>query len=386
MVQIGLRKSFMLKFRHFFFSTKIIILLIIITNLSFISCTKNSSFSTTTTPDEQTDNNNNSDPNEGSDDSNNTDPGNDDSDDTDNSNTDDTSDTDDNNSSTDNIDWDTITIEYTQGSEDNTYYVKNPTSGASQYVKIFYPSTWNESEDLPAIILVPGGMSYSILFTKNDHTISAANENNIIYVVYDPEGRGNSDGTENYGGSIHQDGLAAVLKFITTSVDGIKSDSVGFGTNSFGVTIASGALMRYPSLPAKFLIDFEGPANRNDTANCDESGNGGHLTEVAECDDEEFWSEREAINFVGSLSVPYLRIQTETDHVQPDNSHAIQMINTAVSGTTPWVRLNADTPNQTYSSESEATFADDSIDVLYFVSPMGDYAKELLELDLSSSS
>ena len=43
--------------------------------------------------------------------------------------------------------------------------------------------------------------------------------------------------------------------------------------------MASGVLSRYPDLPIKFLSDYEGPANRDDTAGCDGSGLG-HLDEV----------------------------------------------------------------------------------------------------------
>ena len=96
-----------------------------------------------------------------------------------------------------------------------------------------------------------------------------------------------------------------------------------------------------------FLIDWEGPANRNDTGGCDSSGTG-HLQDVASCTDEAFWAQREASTFISQIRVPYQRIQSEKDHVQPDNAHAILMVNNAVNGGVPWVRLNDYPPNQTY--------------------------------------
>ena len=84
--------------------------------------------------------------------------------------------------------------------------------------------------------------------------------------------------------------------------------------------------------------------DRKDTGGCDPSkpGMGGHLKGIAKCDDEDFWREREALTFVGKLRVPYQRIQSETDHVQRDNHHAIAMVNAALAGGVPEVWLNED--------------------------------------------
>lgn len=115
-----------------------------------------------------------------------------------------------------------------------------------------------------------------------------------------------------------------------------------------GITMGAGALARHPDLPVAFLLDWEGPANRNDIGGCDSSGMG-HLQQVASCSDETFWAQREASTFIGQIRVPYQRIQSAQDHVQPDNTHAILMVNNAVNGGVPWVRLNDLPPNQTYA-------------------------------------
>ena len=51
----------------------------------------------------------------------------------------------------------------------------------------------------------------------------------------------------------------------------------------------------------------------------------------ASCEDEAYWSEREAVRFVSLLQIPYHRIQFERDHKQPDTNHSTQMIEAAVS-------------------------------------------------------
>ena len=116
--------------------------------------------------------------------------------------------------------------------------------------------------------------------------------------------------------------------------------------------MAAGFLARHPKLPIRFLIDWEGPANRNDTGGCDED-NLGHLIGHP-CDDEDFWSQREASGFALKLQLPYLRLQSEQDHVQPDNGHALLMISNATAekygghGRSPWTRLNDLVPNTVY--------------------------------------
>jgi dipeptidyl aminopeptidase/acylaminoacyl peptidase len=234
------------------------------------------------------------------------------------------------------------------GTGSSTYTVTNPASGASLYVGVFFPDSWDGQSNLPALVLVPGGSGDSGGFLKQTpagSTVDAVNQAGYVAIVFDPDGRGQSGGTEDYNGFIHQDGLAEVIRFAST-LPGVDSANIGLVTTSYGITMGAGVLARYPDLPIKFLIDWEGPADRNDTGGCDES-NLGHLAEVAACDDEAFWAEREASTFISQIKVPYQRIQSEKDHVQPDYDHTVLMINNAVNGGVSWVRLNNETPNQT---------------------------------------
>ncbi|MCX7609110.1 MAG: hypothetical protein N2049_07840 [Anaerolineales bacterium] len=73
--------------------------------------------------------------------------------------------------------------------------------------------------------------------------------------------------------------------------------------------------------------------------------------------------ERETSTFISQIRVPYQRLQSESDHVQPDNAHAILMVNNAVEGGVPWVRLNNDAPSQTYGpNHLPAMLPDDVLD------------------------
>lgn len=265
------------------------------------------------------------------------------------------------------------------GEQESQYTVTNPSSGAELAVFVFFPETWDGETSLPALVLVPGGNGNSRDFLGNRpgrSTVDVMNQAGYAVVTFDPDGRAQSGGHENYNGYIHQDGLAAVIDFVAT-LPGIDSTKIGLVTYSYGITMGAGTLARYPDLPVKFLIDWEGPANRDDTGGCDGEGLG-HLQEVASCTDEAFWAEREASTFIAQIQVPYWRIQSEHDHVQPDNFHAILMVNNAVNGGVPWVRLNDLPPNQTYDPENPPAMLPDSTDRQQDLIIV-DYAAELFE-------
>lgn len=247
---------------------------------------------------------------------------------------------------------------------EESYTVTNPSSGAALYVAVFYPDNWDGQSKLPTLVLVPGGNGDSGSFVrkppKGSSTVDVIKQAGYVAVIFDPDGRGRSGGAENYNGFVHQDGLAEVIRF-AAALPGIDPANIGLVTYSYGITMGAGALARHPDLPVKFLIDWEGPADRNDTGGCDGAGLG-HLKDVASCSDEAFWAEREAAAFIRQIRIPYQRLQSQKDHVQPDNAHAILMVNNAVSGGVPWVRLNDLTPNQTYDPANPPAMLPESMD------------------------
>lgn len=220
--------------------------------------------------------------------------------------------------------------------------VLNPTSGATLKVTVVHPLNWN-GKPLPTLVLVPGGIG-----TFDPQKAIRLAQAGFTVIFFDPDGRGRSGGDEDYGGFIHQDGLAAVIQS-AINFAGVDVRNIGLVSYSYGITMASGVLARYPILPVRFLIDWEGPADRYDTTvGCKPNPR----VNWADCSDHTFWSQREAIHFIEKIKVPYQRIQSEKDHVQPDLTHAIEMVNNAIKGNVPWVRLNDLLSNQTYDPAS----------------------------------
>jgi pimeloyl-ACP methyl ester carboxylesterase len=265
----------------------------------------------------------------------------------------------------------------------STAWVTNPTSGTRLFVQIFYPqnSTGGAS---PALVLVPGGRGDSRTFVrpkrKGPSQVEQFVDAGFVVVVFDPDGRGRSEGTDGDDGFIQQDGLAAVIEY-AASLSGVDPQRIGLVSYSYGVTMATGALARHPDLPVLFYIDWEGPADRNDTGGCDED-HLGHL-QGHPCDDEAYWSEREAARFALRLPVPYQRVQSAQDHVQPDVDHALLMINNATAteyggnGISPWTRLNDLSPNAVYSLDDPPPLPPRITDPTQVIV---NYAHELLDL------
>ena len=238
--------------------------------------------------------------------------------------------------------------------EEGVYWVTNPTSGARLYVRVIQPLGWDRGA-LPALVAIPGGTGDSSDFLGPPDRVQGIADGGFAVIVFDPDGRGRSEGEEDQNGYTHQDGLAEIVRFVAALPE-VDEMQIGMVSWSYGVTMAAGALARHPDLPVRFLIDWEGPANRDDTGGCGDDAVG-HL-QGHPCDDEDFWREREASIFALDLRVPYQRLQSAKDHAQPDNDHAVLMINNATDeaygghGKAPWTRLNDLEPNTVYTVDA----------------------------------
>ncbi len=265
------------------------------------------------------------------------------------------------------LEEDTTEVE-TSGRKDE-YFVTNPSSGSKTFVKIM-----SAGENSPALFLIPGGTGSSRDFLNKKKSAQTLVDAGYTVILFDPEGRGSSDGVEDYNGFVTQDGLAEIVEFSKTLPE-IDSEKMGMVSFSYGVTMATGFLSRYPDSGIDFLIDWEGPIDRNDTGGCD-ADETGHIKEYADCDDEEFWAEREAINFIGELEIPYLRLQSEKDHVQPDILSAVRIVNAANEGKSPWVQLNDYAINKVFDESNPPAMFEEKFD-REIMEKIADYAETL---------
>ncbi len=182
-----------------------------------------------------------------------------------------------------------------------------------------------------------------------------------MVVAFNAEGRGTglpgnlrSEGLEDCNGFIHQDDLKAIIEF-ASGMPNVDVSNIGVQTSSYGITMGAGALGRYPDLPVAYLIDGEGPHDNRVTTHYDvgtEHDLCGHWSLVTDPspENEAWWTEREAIRYIGDYPGIYLRMQADIDHAQGPGyfRHAIEMLNAGTrpqfggTGAASWTRMNGD--------------------------------------------
>jgi len=256
----------------------------------------------------------------------------------------------------------------------------------------------------PAVILVPGGINPGRMEVHGADA-RALSEEGMVVVCFNAEGRIDtmapddlrSEGDEDFNGFRHQDGLANLIEYVA-GLDYVDADNLGLKSQSYGITMAAGCLGRYPDLPIRYLVDGEGPPFSFVTCHGPRYLAGdlqkyntvlGIFGREATWQDGtqanlDWWYEREAINFIGAFRGSYLRLQATWDHAQPPenpaqmatyhhpngwpgggpawyhNKHTDDIVNAAVAGGVPWVRVNlppqGNAVNATYDANNPPTY------------------------------
>jgi hypothetical protein len=207
-----------------------------------------------------------------------------------------------------------------------TLQVVNPSSGCTLYVHIHRPANAGPGNRVPGVVFVPSktgsGSSYDTTTTPDDIA-----SDGFAFLHFDPDGRGRSSAyPENYDGYVNQDGMHACLSLLA-SRDYVDTSRLGVYTRGYGITMGSGMIARYATPRVRFLLDYEGTADRNQ--NCQDSG--GFVP--VPVDSEAFWQEREAARFMKQVPAAYLRMQTAVDHNPrlQSNTHCIQLTDSATA-------------------------------------------------------
>ena len=234
--------------------------------------------------------------------------------------------------------------------------VRNPTSGAQLAVSVVAPQNAGRR---PLLVLVPGGVSAGSLSFGVSGIANRYARRGYAVVSYDPDGRGGSQGQEAYGGFVHQDGLAAVLE-MATGLPSVDPERVAVVSFSLGGIMASGMLARYPQLPIRLYVDWEGPALRQHARRI-LAAQGAALAadHPGTLNDEAWWAEREAARFIRQVRAPYQRVQSSPDHAQSHLDHARAMVRGATAGVyggegrAVWTRLNGNERNRLYDAGFE---------------------------------
>lgn len=155
-------------------------------------------------------------------------------------------------------------------------------------------------------------------------------------LTFDPAGRGESWGEEDFGGPEHQDDLRVAVRALLDRPD---VTAVGVLSLSFGIVSAAATLAAHADeLPVRWLVDWEGPSDREIVTT------GGTMLVPAAghaLDDEDYWAPREAVRHLAGLRCGYVRLQAWPDHAQGrEIRHAERLVRAASTGDLPWFQLN----------------------------------------------
>lgn len=233
--------------------------------------------------------------------------------------------------------------------------VKNPASGAALAVRVRFLGGGRSKS---ALVLVAGGLASGDLYFGASGIAERYARRGYVVVDFDPDGRGESAGSEDYNGFVHQDGLAAVIQ-AAAKLPGVDAQRMALVSFCYGATMAAGALARHPQLPVRLFVDWEGLPLREHVRRA--SASKGWQLPVEEMD-ELWWRQREAAILVRAVAVPYQRVQGCPDHLEPDATRALAMVRGATSreyggeGISPWTRINGNPPNQLYSPAAPPTW------------------------------
>jgi hypothetical protein len=223
----------------------------------------------------------------------------------------------------------------------------------------------------PVLIGVAGGDGMFAFGSELSELPTSLHEMGIMTVDFAPQGRGDSEGQDNFNGTVHQDDLKAIVDFVSR-LPFVQQDNIGILSYSYGVVLATGALARYPEMPIAFLIDWEGPScpgrdvqrglENNEPwvknilvlfsgkAELSSEEYSEFMLHGGSISDEAYWLERDAAHFAEDLPCPYLRVQFDNDHVQGTYKyHMMEIINAATEKSGQWTRCNDNPANIIYS-------------------------------------
>jgi len=189
-----------------------------------------------------------------------------------------------------------------------------------------------------AVLLVPGTNDPGDVFMRWGQPINALElaAMGLMVMTFDPAGRGESWGEEDYGGEEHQDDVIASLKYLS---DLGETEEIGVVSISLGLAMACGALANLPDgVDVGWFVDWEGPCDREIITA------GGSMMAPAmghSINDDVYWRPREALKHVGLIKCGYHRLQAVPDHAQPkETRHATRMMQEVSTGEASWFKIN----------------------------------------------
>lgn len=154
----------------------------------------------------------------------------------------------------------------------------------------------------------------------------------IVVLAFDPAGRGQSWGEDDFGGPEHHDNAACAVRALAGRDDVREVGLLGLG---LGAPVAIGAAAS--GVDVAWVVDWEGPVDRETLVSvCPDAPLG--------ADDETWWRDRDTLAHLTQLRCGYVRLQSEDDHANPEElrhaQRALHAVHTAAPRPEAWFQIN----------------------------------------------
>lgn len=207
------------------------------------------------------------------------------------------------------------------------------TCGYTLAGRIWHPATG--AGPRPAVVWVGDGAGGCAAAADPAAPLTAFEAARLGYVVLaiDLAGRGDSTGEDDHGGPEHADDLACAVAHLAgrPDVDPERIGLVGLGLGA-PVCVAAAA----GGARVAWVLDWEGPVDRETLLSlCPDAPLG--------VDDATWWRDRATLTHLQQLRCGYVRLQSEDDHLNPEELRHAQRALFAVSrsqGTAAWFQIN----------------------------------------------
>jgi pimeloyl-ACP methyl ester carboxylesterase len=233
--------------------------------------------------------------------------------------------------------------------------VINPSTAASLATRVIYVES---DQPRPGLILVPGGLSPGSDYFGATGISERFARAGYAAVEFDVDGRGDSGGSEDCNGPDQQDGLAAIISY-AAGLSFVEPTRIVIACFCYGLALAVGTLVRHPELHVRLLVDWEGPAWRDEIKRLAPFRDR-HIEDPR--GEDAWWREREPAELLPSVAVPYQRVQSDPDHAQASVEHALELLRLATrpehdgDGRSPWTRLNGNPANQVFGEGQRVSY------------------------------
>jgi len=155
-----------------------------------------------------------------------------------------------------------------------------------------------------------------------------------VVLALDLAGRGDSLGEDDHGGAEHADDVRCAVRWLAEQPE-VDADRIGLLGLGLGGRIAIAGAAAGASVA--WVLDWEGPMDRETLLSLNPEAALG-------VDDDTWWSDRDTLSQLARLRCGYVRLQSEDDHLNPEElrhaQRALFTLSHSQRSPSAWFQIN----------------------------------------------